>query len=112
MCVSTWPHFHVFMYVFMYSCIFSCIHVYLSFYISAKNKLPTPIRKARKESVKFVNHDFVPSDEETPLSKVMADMPPAAQAAAAKNTTGVYDNLSDRQLHTGTAFFYSFGGKK
>ena len=60
--------------------------------------------------MKFVNHDFVPSDEETPLSKVMADMPPAAQAAAAKNTTGVYDNLSDRQLHTGTAFFYSFGG--
>ena len=62
--------------------------------------------------MKFVNHDFVPSDEETPLSKVMADMPAAAQAAAAKNTTGVYDNLSDRQLHTGTAFFYSFGGKK
>ena len=60
--------------------------------------------------MKFVNHDFVPSDEETPLSKVMADMQPAAQAAAAKDTTGVYDNLSDRHLHTGTASFLTLLG--
>ena len=56
---------------------------------TAKNKLPTPIRKARQESVRFVNQGSVLVEEETPLSKVMQEM---EHATPGKSDSGKYSS--------------------
>lgn len=52
--------------------------------MTAKRVLPTPIKKARKESKRFVDHEDI-SDEETSLSKALADMSPTTVANTAAN---------------------------
>lgn len=66
----------------------------------AKRVLPAPIKKARKESKRFVDQDY-PSDEETALSKVLADMSPTTAANTAANPGMLKNNsCSPEELHS------------
>ncbi|XP_067947394.1 uncharacterized protein [Watersipora subatra] len=63
---------------------------------AAKNKLPTPIRKARQESVKFGNHITTGVEEETPLSKALLAM----EQATPSSTSAVLSKEQIRDRYT------------